>query len=219
MRNGAIRFRTGMPDYSRLPKLQYDWAHSVYGEVKELIPTDAPPPLGKPVITTSYVDANLMHDLLTGRSVTGILHFINQTPVAWYCKKQATVETATYGSEYSAARTCVEQIIDLRNTLRYLGVPLLDASYMFGDNKSVVDSSTIPESKLNKRHTILSFHRVREAIASGMITFHHIPGKQNPADVLSKHWAYCDVWPVLQPVLFHYGDTAKLLRKGEIPTA
>ena len=36
---------------------------------------------------------------------------------SWYIKKQATVETATYGSEYVAARTCVEQIVDLCNTL------------------------------------------------------------------------------------------------------
>ncbi len=51
------------------------------------------------------------------------------------------VETATYGSEFIAAHTCVDQIIDLRTTFRYLGVPIRDISYMFGDNKTVVDSS------------------------------------------------------------------------------
>jgi hypothetical protein len=85
----------------------------------------------------------------------------------WYSKKQATVETATYGSEFVAARTCVEQIIDLRITLQYLGVPICSKSYMFGDNKSVVDSSMQVNAKIHKRHTMLSFHRVREAIASG----------------------------------------------------
>ena len=74
-------------------------------------------PLGKPVTLTHYVDANLFHDALTGRSVTGILHMLNATPIDWYSKKQSTVETATYGSEFVAARTCVEQIVDLRNTL------------------------------------------------------------------------------------------------------
>ena len=46
--------------------------------------------------------------------------------IDWFSKKQATIETATYGSEFVAAHTCVEQIIDLRNTLRYLGVPIRD---------------------------------------------------------------------------------------------
>ena len=53
-----------------------------------------------------------MHDMLTGRSVTGILHFVNQTPFEWYAKKQSTVETATYGSEMVAARTAVKQLIE-----------------------------------------------------------------------------------------------------------
>ena len=60
-----------------------------------------------------YVDANLMHDLLSGKSVTGILHLLNKTPIDWYSKKQGTVKTATFGSEFVAARTAVEQIIDL----------------------------------------------------------------------------------------------------------
>ena len=108
----------------------------------------------KHVTLTHYVDANLMHDVTSGKSVTGILHLINKTPLDWYSKKQATVETATYGSEFVAARTCVEQIIDLRTTLRYLGVPIRGKSYMFGDNKSVVDSSMTVHAKLHKRHTI-----------------------------------------------------------------
>ena len=110
-----------------------------------------------------------MHYLLTGRSVIGILTFINKTPIDWYSKKQATVETATYGSEFVVARTTVERLIELRLTLRYLGVPIRETDYMFGDNKSVVYSSTLPHAKLHKRHNTLSFHRVREAIVSKVV--------------------------------------------------
>ena len=209
MKHATTRFRTHEPDYSDLPVRLHDWT-SIYGDVKEILPTDAPEPLGKTVTTTHYVDANLYHDMLTGRSITAILHFINGMPIDAYTRKQATVETATYGSEFIAAQTCVEQIINLRNTLRYLGVPVRSTSYMFGDNESVVNSSTIPHSKLHKRHTALSFHRVREAIASKFIVFHHLPGKDNPADILSKHWSYSDIWKTLQCILFWPGDTLKL---------
>jgi hypothetical protein len=155
--------------------------------------------------------------MLTGRSVTGILHLANQTPLDWFSKKQATVETATYGSEFVAARTCVEQTMDLRTTFRYLGVPVRDKSYMFGDNESVVGSSTKVHAKLHKRHNALSFHRVREAIASGMIAFYHVAGIRNPADILSKHWAYADVWKTMQPLMFWKGDTADIDGKTPIP--
>jgi hypothetical protein len=138
----------------------------------------------------------------------GILHLVNKTPIDWFSKKQATVETATYGSEFVAACTCVEQVIELHNTLQYLGVPVCDKSYMFGDNQSVVNSSTQIHAKLHKRHTMLSFHCICEAIASGMIAFNFIPGEINPADILSKHWGYQQVWTQLKSVLFWQGDTA-----------
>ena len=96
-------------------------------------------------------------------SVTGILHLVNQTPVDWYCKRQATVERATYGSEFNVVRTATEQSMDMRYTLRMLGVPEID-SYMFGDNQSVLTNNTILHSQLNKRHNALAYHRVREAI-------------------------------------------------------
>jgi len=100
------------------------------------------------------------------------------------------VEVATHGSEFIAAQICVDQSIDLRNTLCYLGVPIHKKAYMFGDNRSVVDSSTIPHAKLHKCHNARSFHQVHEAIAGAIIRFYHIDGNKNPADILSKHWGY-----------------------------
>jgi hypothetical protein len=62
--------------------------------------------------------------MLTGISIPAILHFLNQTPMDWYSKKQATVETATFGSEFITARTAINQIADLQTTLHYLGIPI-----------------------------------------------------------------------------------------------
>ena len=98
--DGAIRFRTGEPDFSSLKDQEYDWTRSVYSGACEQIPHDIPKPLGKHVQTTHYVDANLHHDLETGKAVTAVLHFLNQTPIDAYTKRQSTVETATYGSEF-----------------------------------------------------------------------------------------------------------------------
>jgi len=74
MKSAAIRICTSEPDYSAIPEQDFDWMHTVYGELKEILPTDAPEPLGEFVTLTHYVDANLMHDMTTGKSVTGILH-------------------------------------------------------------------------------------------------------------------------------------------------
>ena len=137
-------------DYSFLPHQDFDWTYSVYGDVHEILPDDMPEPLGEAVTTTTTMDANLNHCLATGKSLTGCLHFVNKTPVDWYSKKQATVETATYGSEFVAAKTATEQIMDIRQTLRYLGAPMTTKSFLFGNNRSVVTSATLPHSTLKK---------------------------------------------------------------------
>ena len=82
----------------------FGWAYSVYGDVHEILPDDMPVPLGEVVVTTTTMDANLNCCLATGKSITGYLHFVNKTPVGSYSNKQATVKTATYGSEFVATK-------------------------------------------------------------------------------------------------------------------
>jgi hypothetical protein len=77
MKHASIRIRTEETDFSDLPDNVHDWTYSVSGQVEELLPVGAPEPLGNYVTLSHYVDANLMHDVATGRSVTGILHLIN----------------------------------------------------------------------------------------------------------------------------------------------
>jgi hypothetical protein len=160
---------TNEPDYSDYQDLEYNWSLSVYGDVKEIIPTDIPEPKGKYVTLSHYFNANLYHDMVTGRSVTAILHFLNQT------------------------------LMDC--------VPIQEKSYVFGDNKTVINASLTPHAKLHKRHNALSFHCVQEAVASKYVTIFHLPGKYNPADILSKHWAYASVWRTMNALLFARGDT------------
>jgi hypothetical protein len=175
-KNAAVRIRTKMPDFSWAPDPGHNWDNRVYRGAREMLSNDVPVPLCNPIQLSSFVDANLYHDLMTGRSVTGVLPLINGTQFDWYSKKQSTVETATYGSESVAARTDIEQIIANRGT--------------------------IPQSTLNKRHVALSFHRVRESIAAGIVNFHFVNTKYNPANILSKHWSYSTVSHHLHKLLF-----------------
>jgi hypothetical protein len=122
MKEARIRVLTNELDYSDYQDPEYDWSSSVYGDVKEIIPTDIPESKGKYVTLSHYFDTNLYHDMVTGRYVSAILHFLNQTPMDWYLKEQATVETATFGSEFITARTTIDQIVDLQMTLCCLGI-------------------------------------------------------------------------------------------------
>ena len=155
----------------------------------------------------TFVDANLMHDFTTGQSATGVLHLLNQTPIDWFSKRQGQVETATYGSEFVAAHTSVEQIINLCYTLRMFGVPLDGPSWLFGDNQSVITSSTLPHSTLSKRWNTLFYHHVCEAIAARILRFHFIDSKQNPSDIMTKPLEHATAWPHIDTLLFRKGET------------
>ena len=206
----ALRFGTEEPNYMHLPELEYDWTR-IYGNALEEIPKDAPALLGKSVTTTTFLDANLLHDLIAGRPVTAALHFFNLTPGDWYSKRQTTVENATYGSEFVAAKTATEQIVDIRQTLRFLGGPIKSKAYMFGDNKSVVTSSSVLHSLLSKRHNILSYHRVREDIAAKILVFHWCDSSQNKSDILSKHWELSMVFHIIRD-LFDFQGKISLIQ-------
>jgi len=73
---------------------------------------------------------------------------------------------------------------------------------VLGENKSVINSTAIPHSKMHKRWVALSYHRVQYAVAAGIINIHHIAGKKNPANILSKHWGLPSVWNTMKPLLF-----------------
>ena len=157
-----------------------------YGDVKEDVPSDAPVPLGRPVEINAWVDADHAGDRLTRRSHTGILIFLMSAPIFWYSKRQATIESSTFGSEIVALRTCLEFVKDLRYKLRMMGVPIDGPAVVWCDNKSVANGAAVPEAKLNKKHLGICYHAVREASAAGvwMVGFTH--GKHNIADMLTK---------------------------------
>jgi len=79
-----------------------------------------------------------------------------------------------------AARTCIEQIIGRCLTLRYLGVPIHNKSFIFGDNESVVDSSSKIQSKNSQETYSFIISRVREAVGEKSIDFFHMNATSIP---------------------------------------
>jgi hypothetical protein len=185
-KDAALRFRVGPPDYSQLSQKVEDWEKSVYGSGHEDFLHNMPTPLGKLVRITEFVDVNLYFDLVTGRACTGILIYLNQTPIDWNCKKQSTAACATFGSEFVAAKTATDKAYDLCYTLRMMGIPMDYKTYVFGDNAAVITQSTITHSQLGKQQNALVYHFTLEAIATGMIRMFHIAGIDNPADCMTK---------------------------------
>jgi hypothetical protein len=183
---GKVVFDVNHLDTSAYEVQDHDNWGEFYPDAKEEMPPGMPVPKGRAVRITTFVDADHAHDQVTRRSVTGIVMMVNKTPVRWYCKRQKTVETSTYGSELVAARIATELIIEVRYMLRMIGVPIDGPTLMLGDNMSVILNTTVPSSVLKKKHCAIGYHRVREAIAGGVLCFSHIKSVDNVADVMTK---------------------------------
>ena len=145
-----------------------------------------PPPRGRPITITVFVDASHAAHKVTRRSHTGFVIFINRAPVIWYSKRQNTVESSTFSSEFIAMKICVEYIIALRHKLRMFGVPVTESGKVLCDNESVVRNSSKLESNLNKKHCALAYHSVRWAVAAGIISIGWVPTDYNIADAMPK---------------------------------
>ena len=158
----------------------------LYPDAEETLPHDMPPPRGEEVDINAFVDADHAGNRITRRSHTGIVLMINMAPISWYSKKQTTVETSTFGSEITALRIATEQIESLRYKLRMFGVPISGPARVYCDNESVVKSTTVPESRLKKKHNSIAYHRIREAVAAGSILVYYEASESNLADLLTK---------------------------------
>ena len=201
---GAIMIDPKYPDHSQFNITEYEQWKEFYPDAEEMIPDarDRPTPLGPRVRITVYKDSDHAHDILTRRSVTGVLLFLNNTPVKWISKRQKTVETSTYGSELVAAKVATELIQEYRYLLRMLGTEPDGPALMLGDNNSVVLNCTMPSSVLKKKASACSYHKVRECIASGVMKFTHIPSEMNYADILTKPLGVSDFQRLVKPLLF-----------------
>ena len=173
------------PDLKGFEFKECDWSEAYHG-AKEAIPLDVPEQRGNSVVTTCYVDADHAGDRLTRRSHTGVYIFVNRAPIIWFSKKQRTVESSTFGSEFVAMRTAVDLVEALRYKLRMFGVPIDGPTAMLCDNDAVVRNTTAPESTLKKKHNAINFHRCREAVAAGMIRVAKVFTGMNLADTATK---------------------------------
>ena len=113
---GSIRFDTTYPPVPEVSASPEYW-RKLYPNAIEKIPESYPEALGKPVQLWMEFDSDHAHALETRRSITGVLLFLNNTPVKWYCKRQSTVETSTYGAEINACKTAGELVIEYRYKL------------------------------------------------------------------------------------------------------
>ena len=157
-----------------------------YRDAVEELPDRRPQPRGRMVKVVCFVDASHAANKVTRRSHTGYIIFINKAPIIWYSKRQNTVESSTFTSEFIALKSCMERVVATRFKLRMFGVPIDGPADILCDNQSVVNNSSKFESTLDKKHASIAYHAVRWSVAAGVIRVGKIHKNENLADAFTK---------------------------------
>ena len=122
----------------------------------------------------------------TQRSQMGFLVFLNYVLVYWISKKQTSVESSTFGSEFMAMKHCCEYFQGLRYKLWMMGIPCEGPAYICGDNQSLLANTTIPESTLNQKYQIICYHMIREGVARDECRTTYVKSQDNESYLLTK---------------------------------
>lgn len=182
-------------------EIEADWK-TFYPDATEEIPGNAPEARGRSVQMIVFVDADHAADLQTRKSRTGILLYLNRAPILWYSKRQNSIETSTFGSEFIALKTAIEIVKGMRYKLRMMGVALDGHAHMRVDNMSVVRNTSTPESMLKKKSNAIAYHFVRDAVAADIARIAYEPTGSNKADMLTKTQNGPERTKIVQGVLY-----------------
>lgn len=186
--NAEMVFDPSVPQIDELKYQVKDWTSSEFGHIQgqEELPANMPEPRGTGFVIRAKVDADHASDSVTRRSRTGFLVYINMGLVCWHSKKQTSVESSSFGSEFVAMKQCCEYLRGLRYKLRMMGIPVTGPCYIEGDNQSVLANTTIPDSTLKKKSQSIAYHFVREGVARDEWRTCYINTHDNEADLLTK---------------------------------
>jgi hypothetical protein len=187
--NTEMVFDPSVPDINKNDFEKRDWSCSEFSSIiksKREVHPRAPVPRGMGFTIIGKVDADHAADTITRRSRTGFIVYLNSAPIYWFSKKQTSVETSSFGSEFIAMKQLCEYLYGLRYKLQMMGIPCEGPAYIYGDNQSVLANTTVPESTLKKKSSSLAYHLIREGVALDEWRTTYVNTNDNEADLLTK---------------------------------
>jgi hypothetical protein len=165
--------------------IKTDWK-PMYGDVKEVIPPNAPVARGKAIDLRLFVDSDHAGEQFTRLSRAGFVLYLNMAPIVWFSKRHPTVEPSVFGAEFVAMNNRIETTRGLRYKLIIIGVNIDGPAYVYGENMSMVHRNQRLESVMTKKSNTICYHAVQESAAMRESIIVQFPSVNNPADICTK---------------------------------
>ena len=139
---------------------------------------------GKNLEIKGYCDASYASCSATGRSITGWVTTIGGTALSWKSQKQSTVAMSTAESEYMAACSVSKECCYLKSLLHEIGFS--QHIKVYTDSTAALSMILNPVQRQKAKHFNVQYHWVRECHQNGRLSYFHLEGVKQPADMLTK---------------------------------
>ena len=144
-------------------------------------------------------------NLVTLRSITGLVFMFCGGPLAYKSKIQSTVSTSSTEAEFLAAVHAAKIAKYLRSILSELGYPQIGPTTLFEDNAAAILMVNASRPTPRARHIDIQHFALQEWKAANEIVLSHIPGVVNSADSLTKSLGSTLHHRHVRRLMGHYG--------------
>lgn len=133
-----------------------------------------------------YSDSSLNVDVDDGRSITGHMFYLEESPITWCSQKQEIVALSSCEAEFMAATEAAKQAIWLQELLSEITGDECEKVIIRVDNKSAISLTKNHVFHGRSKHIHRRYHFIRECVEKGLVDVEHVSGDKQKADILTK---------------------------------
>ena len=133
-----------------------------------------------------FTDSSFGDDVLTKRSTSGEIIFLNGGPISWFSRLQKLVALSTAESEIYAAIDGVKIIAHLKILLNELGARDMTPVTTYQDNQACIQMGSQLRNHKNARHYVTRLSYLQQQVVNGTIKFKEIGTKDQISDIMTK---------------------------------
>ncbi|XP_034604772.1 uncharacterized mitochondrial protein AtMg00810-like [Setaria viridis] len=135
---------------------------------------------------SAYSDSDMVGDVNTRQSTTGVMFFLSDCPVSWQSQKQRIIALSTCEAEYIAAATASCQGTWLRRLLQELTGEVLCGPVLRVENKSAIALARNPVLHDWSKDIDIKYHYIRDCIDGGCIKLEYVETARQFGDILTQ---------------------------------
>ncbi|CAA7038223.1 unnamed protein product [Microthlaspi erraticum] len=133
-----------------------------------------------------YSDSSHNVDPDDGKSTTGHIFYLGESPITWCSQKQETVALSSCEAEFMAGTEAARQAIWLQDLLGEITGTTRERVVIRIDNQSAIALTKNPVFHGRSKHIHTRYHFIRECVENEQIEVEHVPGEKQKADILTK---------------------------------